>query len=195
MAKEFNRQCLVWQKECRCTVPILPDFLYLSSCFACTRQNLLASGIKHVVRLGCFIHYSRSKVMSSATLYINELTIDKSNSMIFAYLTLIRNVLEETGKLIDEIHRNGERVLVHCHVGVSRSSSVVLAYLMQFRQMSLYDSWNLTYKVRPHCSRSRLTICFRRGPSFDQTMDSRENYRRLKWICLGKIKPRSIPSG
>ena len=137
--------------------------------------------------------------MSSASLYINQLTIDNIKFHDFRISDSpsqpIRKVLEETGKLIDEIHRNGEKVLVHCHAGVSRSSSVVLAYLMQFRQMSLYDSWNLTYKVYHHCSRYRLTICFRRGPSFDQTMDSRENYRHMKWICLGKIKPRSIPSG
>jgi predicted protein tyrosine phosphatase len=39
-------------------------------------------------------------------------------------------------------------VLVHCQAGVSRSPSVVVAYLMSRRQMNLADALELTRKRR-----------------------------------------------
>ncbi|KAJ3070630.1 hypothetical protein HDU98_006330, partial [Podochytrium sp. JEL0797] len=38
---------------------------------------------------------------------------------------------------------------IHCHAGVSRSSTIVLAYLMRFQHLTLYEAWLLTYKARP----------------------------------------------
>ena len=141
-------------------VPIIPDFLYLSSCYGCTRENLIRNGIKHVLRLGWGFHtmvenegifsssiLSFSLLFHSDNITFHEFRISDSPSQ------PIRQVLEETGNLINEIHQRGERVLVHCYAGVSRSSSVILAYLMKFRQMSLYDSWNLTYKVLLYISK------------------------------------------
>ncbi|TPX34751.1 hypothetical protein SmJEL517_g02778 [Synchytrium microbalum] len=61
----------------------------------------------------------------------------------------IRVLFEETTSILEEARLAGERVLVHCHAGVSRSSTVVLAYLMKYRGMSLYDAWNLVYIIRP----------------------------------------------
>jgi len=45
------------------------------------------------------------------------------------------------------ISRGG--VLVHCYAGVSRSSSCVIAYLMQERQMSFQDAFSFASKKRP----------------------------------------------
>jgi len=40
-------------------------------------------------------------------------------------------------------------VLVHCKAGVSRSASILLAYLMEYRQYSLIDAFRLLIRLRP----------------------------------------------
>jgi len=44
---------------------------------------------------------------------------------------------------------NGERILVHCHCGISRSVSVVILYLIQHRGMSFLDALTLVKAGRP----------------------------------------------
>lgn len=50
---------------------------------------------------------------------------------------------------IEEAIRGGGKVLVHCQEGLSRSSAVILAYLMHFREMSLVDAVNHLARCRP----------------------------------------------
>ncbi|PPQ73826.1 hypothetical protein CVT26_012141 [Gymnopilus dilepis] len=44
---------------------------------------------------------------------------------------------------------NGGRILVHCVMGISRSATVVAAYLMQSRNMTAHEALNFVKKVRP----------------------------------------------
>ena len=59
----------IWfgKKDGDVPVPIINDFLYLSSCFACTRENLVANGIDNVIRLGWGFH---TPLEETGTLYI-----------------------------------------------------------------------------------------------------------------------------
>ncbi|TPX50436.1 hypothetical protein SeMB42_g02233 [Synchytrium endobioticum] len=61
----------------------------------------------------------------------------------------IRVLFEEATALIEEARLRNERIIVHCFAGVSRSATIVLAYLIKYRRMTLYDAWNLVYIVRP----------------------------------------------
>lgn len=44
---------------------------------------------------------------------------------------------------------NGGAVLVHCFAGVSRSATIILAYLMQERGMSFLDAMSFVKRRRP----------------------------------------------
>ena len=50
------------------------------------------------------------------------------------------NIKDEIPAAIDFIHENielGNKILVHCFAGKSRSASVVIAYLMKYNDMNL----------------------------------------------------------
>jgi protein-tyrosine phosphatase len=43
----------------------------------------------------------------------------------------------------------GKKVLVHCAAGRSRSVCMVMAYLIEYKQMSLGDAFHLVFRQRP----------------------------------------------
>eukprot|EP00696_Hemimastix_kukwesjijk_P000621 gnl/Hemi2/10824_TR3710_c0_g1_i1.p1 gnl/Hemi2/10824_TR3710_c0_g1~~gnl/Hemi2/10824_TR3710_c0_g1_i1.p1 ORF type:complete len:118 (-),score=23.54 gnl/Hemi2/10824_TR3710_c0_g1_i1:133-486(-) len=50
---------------------------------------------------------------------------------------------------IEDARSRGDSVLVHCVAGISRSASVVLAYLVKCTERSLLDSFRLVRACRP----------------------------------------------
>ena len=60
----------------------------------------------------------------------------------------LRVHLDGTYKFIDEALKNGGRVLIHCYAGVSRSASVLIAYLMKSQKMKFEDALNLLKSKR-----------------------------------------------
>lgn len=62
----------------------------------------------------------------------------------------ILQLLNEAMSFIDESHKANpdHHVLVHCVQGISRSTSVVLAYLMRHERMSLRDAFTRVKSVR-----------------------------------------------
>ncbi|KAG0488100.1 hypothetical protein HPP92_006911 [Vanilla planifolia] len=59
----------------------------------------------------------------------------------------IAGLFGEACEFIDNIERSGGKVLVHCFEGKSRSATVVLAYLMLRKGLTLAESWNMLKKV------------------------------------------------
>lgn len=49
----------------------------------------------------------------------------------------------------DEARQAGERVLVHCQAGVSRSPTMVIAYLMKHTRRTMVDSYKFVKARRP----------------------------------------------
>lgn len=49
----------------------------------------------------------------------------------------IRQYFEQTNKFIDDAIKNNGSVLVHCHAGISRSSTILMAYIMNSQKMSV----------------------------------------------------------
>ena len=49
----------------------------------------------------------------------------------------IKKHFEESNKFIDDAIQNKGNVLIHCHAGISRSSAILIAYIMKKQKMSL----------------------------------------------------------
>lgn len=61
--------------------------------------------------------------------------------------TNISNIFEEAHDFIDHVEQTGGKVLVHCFEGRSRSATVVLAYLMLRKKLTLLEAWNKLKRV------------------------------------------------
>merc|ERR1712150_409823 len=109
---------------------IAPQRLYLGSALAVRRERS-ALGITHVVNVAA---------------EVNEMVEEEGCT------NLRVTVADEEGALTEQIlatcvdfiaaalsHESG-RVMVHCFAGVSRSASVVVAFLMYAQEMSLTDA-------------------------------------------------------
>lgn len=63
------------------------------------------------------------------------------------------NILPYMDTAVDRIHeaitKRNAHVLVHCLAGVSRSATIVIAYLMKYRKMPLKAAFNFCYDLRP----------------------------------------------
>lgn len=60
-------------------------------------------------------------------------------------------VLDQTDDYLDDIKRSGDRVLVHCNAGVSRSTSIVIGYLMRRIGYTYADAHHVVKSKRPCC--------------------------------------------
>jgi dual specificity phosphatase 12 len=59
---------------------------------------------------------------------------------------------DETFQYIHGILENDERVLVHCVAGVSRSATIITAYLMRLKQIRFKAALAMLKRVRPFVS-------------------------------------------
>jgi len=60
--------------------------------------------------------------------------------------------LPEAFSFIEDANRMGEKVLVHCHAGMSRSVTVIIAYLMKYYGHTLDSAYEFIKKVKPNIS-------------------------------------------
>lgn len=60
----------------------------------------------------------------------------------FIYLCLLFLSLKECAR------KNNQKVLVHCQAGISRSPTIVIAYLMKKQNLSMNDAYNLVSDKR-----------------------------------------------
>jgi protein-tyrosine phosphatase len=122
-------------------IPIIPSFLYLSSCLAATPEHCEPRNIRHIIRLGWgFVDFCDPDIHG---ITYHDFPIEDNPR------EEIEVLFDETTKIIETARQHNEGVLVHCHAGVSRSSTIILAYLIKYEKRTLYDAFLMTYKERP----------------------------------------------
>ncbi|KAH8869452.1 Tyrosine-protein phosphatase YVH1 [Schistosoma japonicum] len=97
----------------------------------------------------------RNGIVSILTLDIMPLdcNIFKEFHLKFLYLRDepsqdLLEILEDALSFIDECIQNKSNILVHCAMGVSRSASVVIAYLMRQNHLSYEEAYNIVSRKR-----------------------------------------------
>lgn len=101
---------------------VIDDFLYHGDLGHATSMKLLSAlNIKHIVNV-CDCPLDSSITSEFDVKWIN---LDDSLT------ENIRKHFDDTNDFIAKCKEKNEKVLVHCQAGISRSSSVVLAYLMK----------------------------------------------------------------
>jgi dual specificity MAP kinase phosphatase len=128
---------------------------------------LKALGITHVVSMGesaltpprpaPFSLFSRSSPTSTSSSPTNSLWLEERLGSISVLdmknvaddgIDSIRPYIDQALAFIDEARWSGGKVLVHCRVGVSRSASIVIAYLMKHVELDLASAYLLTRSRR-----------------------------------------------
>jgi atypical dual specificity phosphatase len=112
--------------------------LYLTSVYGATKEAIQRKGITLLVNAAQELPKQEISGVESIKLYLD----DTPYATIHIYFDRIADRIHE------HLNRGG-RAIVHCMLGVSRSTSLVLAYLMKYRKMSLKSSFELVSARRP----------------------------------------------
>lgn len=115
----------------------ITDHLFLTGVGGMTRDNFRRNHIDFVVN-----------ITTEAPLWEDTETMrvpvdDDHSANILAYLDQVVDRIHEA------IQRRGAHVLVHCVAGVSRSATIVIAYLMKHRRLDLRSAFNHCFSLRP----------------------------------------------
>eukprot|EP00697_Spironema_sp_BW2_P009468 gnl/Spiro4/24340_TR12094_c0_g2_i1.p1 gnl/Spiro4/24340_TR12094_c0_g2~~gnl/Spiro4/24340_TR12094_c0_g2_i1.p1 ORF type:complete len:258 (-),score=53.43 gnl/Spiro4/24340_TR12094_c0_g2_i1:131-859(-) len=103
------------------------------------KQMLKDLGITHIVNVGggdCPNLFPRD-------FRYHTITVEDAPS------SLISRFFEDSSQFINQAVMQGGRVLVHCTFGISRSPTIVMAYLIKFLEMSRRDAEAHVRDVRP----------------------------------------------
>lgn len=103
------------------------DGLFLSNAAAASKANLLTSH-----RITCVINVSLecTECLIPDLEYLHFPVADLPGTPLYDYFDTI-------SQKIHEVDTNGGRTLIHCAAGISRSSTLCLAYLMKYRGLTL----------------------------------------------------------
>ncbi|CAL4163469.1 unnamed protein product [Meganyctiphanes norvegica] len=118
---------------------VLP-FLFLGNARdAQDLQLLQALGISRILNVTAHVpgFHQESGVLTKT---INALDSGHQN---------LRQFFDEAIHFIDECRQNSQGVMVHCQAGVSRSPTIVIAYLMKHTRMTMLDSYTWVKRRRP----------------------------------------------
>ncbi|UJR16868.1 hypothetical protein I4U23_003766 [Adineta vaga] len=111
---------------------IIDNFLYHGTIEHARNMNLLQElNIRHIINISD-VRLRSDIVKKLEVLWINVEDLNNVN---------IRQYFDQTNEFLHRCRRNNHTVLVTCRKGVSRSSSIILAYLLKFHHDNVQDAY------------------------------------------------------
>jgi protein-tyrosine phosphatase len=115
------------------------DYLYLGSQDAATnKEELIKQNVRHILNVATGI----SSAFPNEFVYHNVEIMDLDEEPITKYFT-------KCFEIIQVAISKKEGILVHCNAGVSRSATIVVAYLMFSQRLSYSKAYTLVKEKRP----------------------------------------------
>ncbi|XP_075227842.1 dual specificity protein phosphatase 10-like isoform X2 [Lycorma delicatula] len=115
---------------------VLP-FLYLGSARDAADKDCMGRlGISRVLNVSC-------QAPQQPNITTKHLPADDSGHQ------NLKQYFEEAFQFIEEARKSGTNVLVHCQAGISRSPTMVIAYIMRHRQLTMMEAYKVVKAARP----------------------------------------------
>ena len=114
--------------------------VYLCKYSDVKQQNIEKLGITHIINL------SQMKINKNVKAEILNLDIPDTEDF------NILNFFDQTNKYISENSKNGHKVLVCCLACISRSPTIILAYLIKSEKLSYPDAYLFLENINPRIS-------------------------------------------
>ncbi|CAF4241299.1 unnamed protein product, partial [Adineta steineri] len=119
---------------------VIDDFLYHGAINHAKNLDLLKDlNIRHIINT-CNVPLGEEIIKNFNVLWINMYDDEDVN---------ISQYFEKTNDFLLSCKEKKEKVLVHCQMGISRSSSIVLAYLMKYHHDTLMKAYDFLLDRRP----------------------------------------------
>ncbi|RWS20803.1 Dual specificity phosphatase: catalytic domain containing protein-like protein [Leptotrombidium deliense] len=95
-------------------------------------------------------------IIDISTYQLDERVIDKDKTLVIIARddsqTQLSQYFEDTGLFIHNALKHNKSILVHCFAGISRSVSIVVAYLIKYQQLSFIDALQFV-KSKRNCAK------------------------------------------
>jgi len=133
--------------------------LYITSVYTMYNKKIIDDyQIKNVINLYC----SEDNIYSNIN-YLNMLIMDENSQ------DITNEQFQTMFDFIDKSLEKNESIVVHCEKGVSRSPTIVIAYLMYKFNYDYLQAYYKVAKIR----------CIRPNDGFKKILSKRENYFRV----------------
>ncbi|CAF1276957.1 unnamed protein product [Adineta steineri] len=119
---------------------VIDDFLYHGTINHARNMKLLRDlNIRHIINT-CHVSLEEEIMKNFNVLWVDMQDEEDVN---------INQYFEKTNDFLLSCKEKKEKVLVHCQMGISRSSSIVLAYLMKYHHDTLIKAYDFLLDRRP----------------------------------------------
>lgn len=178
--RNLRRVCttrLPWGDFHPCATEILPQRLYLSDMYTATETHTLERlGITHVLTVFKGMWHFYPSNIKHTILPLSDISSENLFSNLDTHVAWINDALSQSPN---------SKVLVHCMIGMSRSASVVIAYLMALKRISVSEALAIVKAkrsiVRPNNGFLHQLV------RYEQLLKQRDEWRKLNQLKLAKF--------